>query len=128
MRSPTPWPNGWPSSWRGAPTRRTPTKTGGSWAGAAVGLKERLRRLEERAEGGVVSIPQRDGTTARFPKDALRDSFLNLMARLSAGEDASPEHPLIEAVRNSGDPKWSGTVWEAGDPDEWTEPVEDLSE
>ena len=93
-----------------------------------MGLKERLRRLEERVEGEVVSIPQRDGTVARFPKTALRDSFLNLMNRLGAGEGAPPEHPLIEAVRNSGDPKWSGTVWEAGDPDEWTEPVPDLSD
>ena len=93
-----------------------------------MGLKERLRRLEERVEGEVVSIPQRDGTTARFPKAALRDSFLNLMTRLGAGEEAPPEHPLIEAVRNSGDPKWSGTIWEAGDPDEWTAPIPDLSE
>ena len=93
-----------------------------------MGLRERLRRLEERAEGEVVSIPQRDGTTARFPKAALRDSFLNLMARLGAGEEAPPEHPLIEAVRNSSGPGWSGTIWEAGDPDAWTEPVSDLSE
>ena len=93
-----------------------------------MGLKERLRRLEERAEGEVVSIPQRDGTTARFPKDALRDSFLNLMARHGAGEEAPPEHPLVEAVRNSSDQRWSGTIWEAGDPDEWTEPVPDLSD
>ena len=93
-----------------------------------MGLRGRLRRLEERAEGEAVSIPQRDGTVARFPKAALRDSFLNLMARLGAGEEAPPEHPLIEAVRNSSDPRWSGTVWEAGDPREWTAPVEDLSE
>ena len=93
-----------------------------------MGLRGRLRRLEERAEGEAVSIPQRDGTVARFPKAALRDSFLNLMSRLGAGEEAPPEHPLIEAVRNSSDPRWSGTVWEAGDPHEWTAPVEDLSE
>jgi hypothetical protein len=93
-----------------------------------MSIRDRLRRLERDAEGEVVSIPQRDGTTARFPKAALRDSFLNLMARLGAGEEAPPEHPLIEAVRNSSDEEWSGTVWEAGDPDEWTEPIPDLSE
>ena len=73
-------------------------------------------------------MPQRDGTTARFPQAALRDSFVNLMARLGAGEEAPPEHALIEAVRNLSDPEWSGTIWEAGDPDEWTVPGEDLSE
>ena len=93
-----------------------------------MGLKERLARLEALLEGEVIEIPQRGGTTARFPKAALRDSFLNLMGRLGAGEEAPPEHPLIEAVRNSSDPKWSGTIWEAGDPDAWTEPVPDLSE
>ena len=93
-----------------------------------MSIRDRLRRLERDAEGEVVVIPQRDGTVARFPKAALRDSFLNLMARLGAGEEATPEHPLIEAVRNSSGPEWSRTVWEAGDPDEWTAPVEDLSE
>jgi len=93
-----------------------------------VGIRERLRRLEERAEGEVIVIPQRGGPPARFPKEAMRDSFVNLMDRLGAGGEAPPEHPMIEAVRNSSDPKWSGTVWEAGDPDEWTAPVPDLSE
>jgi len=93
-----------------------------------VGIRDRLRRLEERAEGEVIVIPQRDGTTARFPKEALRDSFVNLMDRLGAGEDGPPEHPMIEAVRNSTDPKWAGTIWEAGEPDDWTAPVPDLSE
>ncbi len=93
-----------------------------------MGIRERLRRLEERAEGEVIVIPQRAGTTARFPKEALRDSFANLMDRLGAGEDAPPEHPMIEAVRNSSEAKCAGTIWDAGDPDRWTAPVPDLSE
>ena len=93
-----------------------------------MGLRERLTRLETLLEGEVIEVPQRDGTTARFPESAGREAFLNLMARLGAGEGAPPEHPLIGAVRNSGDPRWSGTIWEAGDPDEWTAPIPDLSE
>jgi hypothetical protein len=46
---------------------------------------------------------------------------------LGAGEDAPPEHPLLEAARNSSDPLWSQSVY-AEDPDEWIEPIEDLSE
>jgi len=37
---------------------------------------------------------------------------------LGAGEDAAPEHPLLEAARNSSDPLWSQSVY-AEDPDEW---------
>jgi hypothetical protein len=53
---------------------------------------------------------------------------MNLMDRLGAGEDAPPEHPLIEAVRNTTDPEWSRCVLAVNDPEEWVEPVEDLSE
>jgi hypothetical protein len=44
------------------------------------------------------------------------------------GEDAPPEHPLIEAARNSTDPKWSRPFFAVEDPDEWIKPVPDLSE
>ncbi len=93
-----------------------------------MGIRERLRRLEERAEGEIIVIPQRDGPPARFPKEALRDAFTNLMDRLGAGEDAPPEHPMIEAARNSDDPKWTESFYNSGDPDGWTAPVPDLSE
>ena len=53
---------------------------------------------------------------------------MNLMDRLGAGDDAPPEHPLIEAVRNTTDPEWSRSVLAANDSEEWVEPFEDLSE
>ena len=93
-----------------------------------MGLRGRLRRLEEAAEGELMVITQRDGTVRRFPKSASKEAFMNLMDRLGAGEDAPPEHPLIEAVRNSSEAKWAGTVYACDDPAGWIRPVEDLSE
>ncbi len=89
-------------------------------------MRDKLRRLKRLAEGAMVTIRQRDGTVRRFPEGAIKDAYLNLCARMGAGEDAPPEHPLLEAVRNSDDPEWSGSVF-ATDGDE-TEPIEDLSE
>jgi hypothetical protein len=89
-------------------------------------VRGRLRRLERLAEGNVVTIPQPDGPPARFPKAALRDAYVNLMARMGAGGDVPPEHPLIEAARNSTDPQWSGSIF-ATDGD-LTAPIEDLSQ
>ena len=77
------------------------------------------------AEEGIVSIPQRDGPPARFPPSDLKAAYLNLVARMGAGADAPPEHPLLEAARNSADPKWTGSFYAEGDT---TEPIEDLSE
>lgn len=33
---------------------------------------------------------------------------------------------MIEAVRNSADPKWAGSFYAVNDPEEWVKPVEDL--
>jgi hypothetical protein len=93
-----------------------------------MGLRDRLRRLEEEAEGEMLVIPQRDGTVKRFPPGAGIDVYMNMMDRLGAGEDAPPEHPLIEAARNSSDPKWLHSFFAVEDPDEWVKPVPDLSE
>jgi hypothetical protein len=93
-----------------------------------VGLRDRLRRLEQEAEGEMIVIPQRDGTVARFPAEAAKEAFINFMDRLGAGENAPPEHPLLVAARNSSDPKWSQGVYAVNDPNEWIKPVPDLSE
>ncbi|MDP8951918.1 MAG: hypothetical protein M3N18_06735 [Actinomycetota bacterium] len=85
-----------------------------------------MRRLERLAEGNVVSIPQPGGTVRRFPEGAIKDAYLNLCARMGAGGDAPPEHPLLEAARNSTATEWSGSIF-ATDVDA-TAPVEDLSE
>ena len=91
-------------------------------------MKNELRRLERLAEGEMIVIPQQDDTLARFPATAGADAYMNMMDRLGAGEDAPPEHPLIEAARNSSDPKWLHSFFAVEDPDEWVKPVPDLSE
>lgn len=81
-----------------------------------MGLRDRLRRLEEEAEGEMFIIPQHDGTVARFPASAGVEALLSLID----GRD----HPLAEAARNSPDPKWTNSFYCAFPLDE----VEDLSE
>ena len=93
-----------------------------------MGLRSRLEKLEREAEGEMLIVLQRDGTVKRFPSDAGTDAYTNVMERLGAGEDAPPEHPLIEAARNSSDPKWLHSFFAVEDPDEWIKPVPDLSE
>jgi hypothetical protein len=63
----------------------------------------------------------------RFAPD-LAAAFANLTERMGAGEDAPPEHPLLEAVRNPDDPEWVRSAYAVSDPVEWARPVEDLSE
>jgi len=75
-----------------------------------------------------ISISQKDGTVRRFPQSAGLEAFINLMNRLGAGEKAPPEHPMIEACRNSSDPKWAESFYAANDPGEGVKPIEDLSE
>lgn len=87
-----------------------------------------MRRLEREAETEMIVIPQKDGTVRRFPPGDGLEAFKNHMARLGAGEDAPPEHPLIDAARNSSDPKWSKSFFASDDPDEWVKPIPDLSE
>ena len=92
------------------------------------GLRDRLKRLEREAEGEMLTVRQTDGTVRRFPAGATEVAFVNLMARMGAGDDAPPEHPLIDAVRNSSEPDWLGSFFALEDPERWVELVEDLSE
>jgi hypothetical protein len=93
-----------------------------------VGIRRRLRKLEREARGEFIEIPQRDGTVTRFPAEEGMEAYMNLMERLGAGEDAPPDHPLIEAARNSSEPKWAQSFYAVNDPENYTRPVEDLSE
>jgi hypothetical protein len=93
-----------------------------------MGLRDRLKKLEQEAEGEMLVIPQRNGPVKKFPPGAGMDAYMNMMDRLGAGEEAPPEHPLIEAARNSSDPKWLHSFFAVEDPDEWVKPVPDLSE
>jgi hypothetical protein len=81
-----------------------------------VGLRDRLKRLEKKAEEEMLVIPQRDGTVARFPVSARVEALLSLID----GRD----HPLAEAARNSPEPEWANSFYCAFPMDE----VEDLSE
>src|SRR5215211_6807632 len=89
-------------------------------------LRDKLKRLERARRKEMIAIPQKDGTIRRFPQSAVKDAYANLMARMGAGEDAPPEHPLLEAARNSSDPGWSESTYSVDET--WTEPVEDFSE
>ena len=88
-----------------------------------------IKRLEHASKGELISIPQRDGTIKRFTLAEARDAYLNMMDRLGAGEDAPPEHPYLTAVRHSTYPApLFLQAYAHGEPEEWTAPVEDLSE
>jgi hypothetical protein len=87
-----------------------------------------MKRLERDAQEEMIEIPQKDGTVARFPREAGMDAFINLMDRMGAGEGAPPEHPLIAAARNSSESKWADSIYAVEDPEAHVAPVEDLSE
>jgi hypothetical protein len=54
----------------------------GARKGLGVGIRDRLRRLEEESEGEMLVIPQKDGTVKRFPPEAGVAAFMNFMDRL----------------------------------------------
>ena len=64
----------------------------------------------------------------RFPAEALQEAFINGIERVTANpQDRPPEHPLLEAARNSSDSEWRNSFY-AIDEDLGDEPLEDLSE
>jgi len=67
-------------------------------------VKNRVRRLERKAEGHYIIIPQLEGPPAKFPQSAAQEAFLVSLARLK-GEDV-PIHPLSVAAENSSDSQW----------------------
>ncbi len=94
-----------------------------------MNLKGRLDKLRREAAGGLIAIPQRDGTVRKFPPDAAPAAYVNVCARLRAayrGDEVPPEHPLLEAARNSSDPTWSRSFYSATGAT--GEPAEDLWE
>ena len=99
-----------------------------------MGLRGRIRRLEQAARGDMVSIPQQDGSVKRFPASELLPAFVNSLER-GRGDLVEP-HPLSIACDNSSDPLWRESAYstqyiidEDGnlhDPADY--PVPDLSE
>jgi hypothetical protein len=89
-----------------------------------MGIRDKLRRLERHAEGELISIPQRDGSIARFPKSDLEAAFLVNVDRV-CGRDVEP-HPLSLAIQNAAyREQWHESFF---DMVEVSEVIEDLSE
>ena len=93
-----------------------------------MGIRGWLKRLEREARGEYIEIPQREGPPKVFTEQDMEDAFVNLFNGAGAGEDAPPEHPVLEAVRDSSDPQWRNSFYYVEDPEKHTEPVEHLSE
>jgi hypothetical protein len=72
-----------------------------------MGLRGRLKKLQKAAEGEMVALRLRDGTTARFYEDdVFPGCFLHETARWRRsynGEDPGPAHPFVEAMRNAAE-------------------------
>jgi len=77
----------------------------------------------------MITIPQKDGSIARFPQSALEEAYLTNMDFLHAradGEEPPEPHPLQLALQNARHRElWHDTFT---DLIEDTGPVEDLSE
>jgi len=94
-----------------------------------MGLKDRLHRIERNLGGETITIPQKNGGIARFPREALEEAFLRNMDFLHAradGEEPPDPHPLQLALQNARhrEPRHDTFI----DLIEDTGPVEDLSE
>ena len=64
-----------------------------------MGLRGRVRRLEALTVGNTVSLQQRDGTTATFPKAAF---WLGLfVAATDAACGVVPSDPVVDAFNNA---------------------------
>ncbi len=95
-----------------------------------MGLRDRLKRLRERAEGPEVIVPQQDGTVKKFAERELGPAFVDALDRELGrkglrSDPEEPEHPLCAAARNSSDPEWSNSLYVTDRPEK---PIEDLSE
>ena len=93
-----------------------------------MGLRSRLDRLERDVQEGMISIPQRDGSVARFSQAQLREAFLRHYdaVRAIANGDTPPQpHPLQRAIEGAlHREQWHSTFFGAVELEE----VEDLSE
>ena len=77
--------------------------------GVVLALRDQLRRLETAAGGGMVAIPQRNGTVVRFPATALQEAFLINTQRLRG--EAVPPHALAVAAAQSPDLEWARSAF-----------------
>ena len=71
-----------------------------------MGLRDRLRNLEHKAQDEMIVIRQRDDTVKMFGEADYIACFLHEYergARHFDGEDPGPAHPMIEALRNAAE-------------------------
>jgi hypothetical protein len=70
------------------------------------GLANRLRKLEEEAEGYLIAIPQADGTVERFHADAVMETMLSHYHRGRAHFKGEPYEALAPRLSHPPIPWW----------------------
>jgi hypothetical protein len=79
-------------------------------------IRSWIRKLEKDSQDDQITIPQKDGTVARFPPEAEPEAFTheaNRMRAIYRGEDPGEAHPLTVAKRNAKRPGEFGAVFDA---------------
>jgi hypothetical protein len=69
-------------------------------------LSRRLQKLTQEAEREMIVFELQDGSTARFPKEALGLAFdheSDRWKRYTPGEDPGPAHPFTKALKEAKD-------------------------
>ncbi len=70
-----------------------------------MGIRDRLRKLEEAADKHLVTFELEDGTKAQFREEEIfPECFLqeaNRWRKDHEGEDPGPAHPFVEAMRKA---------------------------
>ncbi len=69
-----------------------------------MGLRDRIKRLQQATRRNTVTVELKDGSTARFYQDEVLECFMHESERGKRhyfGEDPGPAHPFVEALRNA---------------------------
>jgi hypothetical protein len=103
------------------------------WKRGKMGLRDKMRRLERAAEGELVTIPQRDGSTRAFEKMYAMGELFLIRYHAALGEEHRSEFTdalkgATEESRRVVESLSSGAFMEDLEPAYSAEPVEDLSE
>ena len=79
-------------------------------------MRSWVKKLERANQSEQLVIPQKDGTVAKFPQEAVPQAFTHEASRMRAiyrGEDPGEAHPLTAAKRNARHPGEFGTIFDA---------------
>src|SRR5919199_144505 len=90
-------------------------------------LRHWIGRLERGVKGEVFVVALQDGHLAKFSRRDLVAAYLELYSR-TIGDPDTPveEHPMIQAIYNSSNPRWRDAFSDLLDHPDPT-PAEDLS-